>query len=228
MTTQRISLFDSAVTLAVTTAFFYAISTAYYDGYFGILHLDANVLDRNVQQSLYRGFVISLAPAIIGFLIYASGCALYSHILLPELNDWLRHSRWCKRQFLKLKHLCLGKRKDPEIERSQKKHTLTAFLYFGIFMMLILSLQYFENKGKEVAVADLKTIESSAVRTSDLVTVKIDDKPMQLLPLVCGARNCAGIDPKTKVIYYFPQNGHSYQFVEAGTNPIAFSADKAP
>jgi hypothetical protein len=30
------------------------------------------------------------------------------------------------------------------------------------------------------------------------------------------------------VIYYFPQNGHSYQFVETGTNPIAFSADKAP
>jgi len=87
--------------------------------------------------------------------------------------------------------------------------------------MLILSLQYFEGKGKEVALADLKTIESSAVQASDLVTVKIDDKLMQLLPWVCGARNCAGIDPNTKVIYYFPQNGHSYQFVETSTNQIA-------
>jgi len=201
--------------------FFYAISTAYYDGYFGPLHLDANVLDRNVQQSLYRGFVISLTPTLIGLLIYACGCAFYSHVLLPVLNDWLRHSRWCKRQFLKLKHLCLGREKDPEIERSQKKHTLTAFLYLGIFTILILSLQYFERKGKEVAVADLKTIESSAVQASDLVTVKIDEKLMQLLPLVCGARNCAGIDPKTKVIYYFPQNGHSYQFIGTSTNQMA-------
>lgn len=221
MPTHRSSLFDSAVTLAVTTAFFYAISTAYYDGYFGPLHLDANVLDRNVQQSLYRGFVISLTPTLIGLLIYACGCAFYSHVLLPVLNDWLRHSRWCKRQFLKLKHLCLGREKDPEIERSQKKHTLTAFLYLGIFTILILSLQYFERKGKEVAVADLKTIESSAVQASDLVTVKIDEKLMQLLPLVCGARNCAGIDPKTKVIYYFPQNGHSYQFIGTSTNQMA-------
>ncbi|MCF7966466.1 MAG: hypothetical protein K9L79_13120 [Methylobacter tundripaludum] len=63
MTTPRSSLLDSAVALAVITAFFYAISTAYYDGYFQPLQLDPNVLDRNVQQSLYRGFVISLEPA---------------------------------------------------------------------------------------------------------------------------------------------------------------------
>jgi len=111
--------------------------------------------------------------------------------------------------------------KTRKLSTAKKKHTLTAFLYLGIFTMLILSLQYFEGKGKEVALADLKTIESSAVQASDLVTVKIDDKLMQLLPLVCGARNCAGIDPKTKVIYYFPQNGHSYHFVGTSTNQIA-------
>jgi len=111
--------------------------------------------------------------------------------------------------------------KTRKLSTAKKKHTLTAFLYLGIFTMLILSLQYFEGKGKEVALADLKTIESSAVQASDLVTVKIDDKLMQLLPWVCGARNCAGIDPNTKVIYYFPQNGHSYQFVETSTNQIA-------
>lgn len=227
MTTQRSSLIDSAVALAVITAFFYAISTAYYDGYFQPLQLDPNVLDRNVQQSLYRGFVISLEPAIKVLFIYTIGCLLYSHFLLPRFNSWLRHSRWSKRQFLKLQHLYQGKRKDPKIERFQKKHTLTACLYFGVFLALIFSLMYFENKGKELAFADLKKIASDAIQPSELITVKIDDKPKQLLSLMCGARNCAGIDPNTKIIYYFPQNGHSYQFVDTQAKVISSSADQA-
>jgi hypothetical protein len=228
MTTQRSSLIDSAVALAVITAFFYAISTAYYDGYFQPLQLDPNVLDRNVQQSLYRGFVISLEPASKVLFIYTIGCILYSHFLLPRFNGWLRHSRWSKRQFLKLKHFYLGKRKDPKIEIFQKKHTLIACLYFGVFLTLIFSLMYFENKGKEVAFTDLKKIENDAIQPSDLITVKIDDKPKQLLSLMCGARNCAGIDPNTKIIYYFPQNGHSYQFIETYTKQIAPPEDKTP
>jgi hypothetical protein len=41
-----------------------------------------------------------------------------------------------------------------------------------------------------------------------------------------GARlDCAGIDLATKTIYYFPQNGHSYQY--AAPAPIAGPASAA-
>lgn len=119
MTKQTNSLIDSAVALAAITALLYSISTAYYGGYFGTLQLDDNILDRSLQQSLYHGFVISFIHMFTVLWGYAVIRLAYSQ-LLPELNDMLRHSRGKRRLFLKLKHLCLGKRKDSEIERYQK------------------------------------------------------------------------------------------------------------
>jgi amino acid transporter len=228
MTSPRNSLIDSAILLALIPALLYAISTAYYDGYYVPLHLDADILDRNVQQSLYRGFIISFMPAFYALFTYISLAFVFTHYLFPGFNDWLRHSQKRKRQFLKLKQVCLSKRKDSEIERRLKKHSHIVIFYFAILVVLLSALVYFESKGKKEAIAIFKKIENNAIQPSDLITVKIDDKPKQLLSLMCGARNCAGIDPNTKVIYYFPQNGHSYQFIETSTNQIVSSAGKAP
>jgi hypothetical protein len=228
MTTPRNSLIDSAILLALIPALLYAISTAYYNGYYVPLHLDADILDRNVQQSLYHGFIISFMPALYGLLAYIFLVFVFTHHLFPGFNDWLRHSQKRKRQFLKLKHVCLNKRKDSEIERRLKKHSYIVIFYCVIFVVLISALVYFESRGKKEAIAIFRKIENNAIQPSDLITVKIDDKLMRLISLMCGARNCAGIDPNTKVIYYFSQNGHSYQLVEASTNQIVSSAGKAP
>ena len=132
------------------------------------------------------------------------------------------------RIFLKGKHFLLGKQKDPAIERHQKKHSLTAVFYIGLFAALIYLLINCESKGKEAAEAILKRIESNAVQQSEIITVKIDDKAKQLLSLACGERNCAGIELSTKTVYYFPQNGHSFQLIDS--NPIQSppSATKKP
>jgi len=220
MTNQKKSLIDSGATLAAITGGLYSVSTAYYGGYFSTLQLDDNILDRNFHQSLYHGFVISFMPVFYVLFVYASARFLYSHMLLPEINDLLRHSLRRRRLFLKLKHKCLGKRKDSEIERYQKRHTFKAVLYAGIFTTLLFSLWYFESNGKKEGIVVLEKIESKAIQQSDLIMVKIEDKPMQLLPLICGARNCAGIEPNTKVVYYFPQNGHSYQLGVCRTYPF--------
>lgn len=228
MTNQRSSLIDSAATLTAITAFLYSVSSAYYEGYFIPLQLDNNMLDRNFQQSLYQGFVISFVPMFVVLLVYAVVCFLYSHMLLPSLNDWLRHTLGRRRIFIKFKHKCrLYKRKDSEIERCQKRHTYKAVLCFSVFTILLISLVHFESKGKKEAIAVLKKIGSNTIQQSDLVTVKIEDKPKKLFPLVCGARNCAGIEPNTKVVYYFLQNGHSYQLVVPNSSQIPASADKA-
>jgi hypothetical protein len=214
MDERKSSLFDSGAVLAAATGFLYCASAAYYGGYFRVFQLDADVLDRNFNQSLYNGFAISWVPAFLSLFYYAALRFLYAYLLLPALNDWLHHGILNKRRFLKLKHRAWGKRKDSKIVRSQKKHTLKFAFYIVVFLALILSLVHFESKGKEEATSARNKVESKTFLPSDIITVKIDDIQHQLFFLSCGARNCAGIDPDTKVIYYFPQNGHSYQLPE--------------
>lgn len=207
-------LFDSGAVLAAATGFLYCASAAYDGGYFGVFQLDADVLDRSFNQSLYNGFAISWGPAFLALFYYAAIRFLYAYLVLPALNNWLRHCLLNKRRFLKFKHRALGKRKDSKIVRSQKKHTLKIAFYIVVFFALILFLVYFESKGKKNATLVHSKIMTKSVLPSNMITVKIDDIQHRLFFLFCGARNCAGIDLDTRIIYYFPQNGHSYQLPE--------------
>lgn len=208
-------LLHSGTFLAVATAFLYCVDAAYYEGYLIPLQLDANVLDRNFHQVLFNGFLVFLAPAFSALSVYVVARPLYSHAFLPSLNDWLRRRRERRRRFLKLKHLCLGKRKDPLIERREKQRTVTLFAYLATVIAFILSLAYSLNQGKKAGLELVEKTNNKPLQSSDLIIVKIDDQQRKLLYITCGARNCAGIDPVTKTVYYFPQNGHSYQYSAA-------------
>lgn len=210
MDAKRNPLFDSGIALAAATAFLYCASAAYTGSYLDLLGLDGDVLDRNFQQILYHGFLISFAPALLALFFYAMARFLYSHSVLPGLNDELRKSWKLKRQYLRLKHWWRGKRKDSEIEQREKQHTVTFALLAAIFFAFILSLVYFESKGKEAATRVLSKIESKSIPVHEMITVSIDGQTLKLLYLMCGARNCAGIALETRVVHYFPQNGHSY------------------
>lgn len=228
MAGSRPSALDSAVMLAAATAFLYCVSTAHYGGYLGPLHLDADVLDRNFHQVLYNGFLIALAPVLYALLIYGAARFFYSHMLLPEANDWLRHSFSRRRSLLKLKRKWHGRRKASFHERQQKQHTMRALLCFAVALAFIVSMVYFESLGKKMALEILKRVDESPQQISGVITVKIDDQVRSLFYLGCGARNCAGADRSTKTIYYFPQNGHAYQHATAPSPVPGAKAHKAP
>ncbi|MBN9423448.1 MAG: hypothetical protein J0I91_13365 [Candidatus Accumulibacter sp.] len=210
MSDKQNSLLDSGAVLAAATAFLYCVSTAKYGGYLSKLQLDADVLDRNFQQVLYQGFVDSFPQIFLALFLYAIVRFLYSHAFLPSLESWLKKSRKQKRQYLKLKRSLFGKQKDSQIVRQAKRHTITFALLAIVFLAFVLSLVYFESKGHSAAVAILEKLDEKPVQDQDLITVQIDSKTRKLLYLTCGARNCAGVDPSTKSVHYFPQNGHSY------------------
>jgi hypothetical protein len=209
MSDSKNPFLNSAVLLTAATGFLYSVSTAFYGGYLEPLRLDSGVLDRNFQQTLYYGFIISFVPIFLGLLIYGSTRYLYSHMILPDLITWLKHSWASKRRFIKLKSRFLGKRKDSLYVREQKRHTITTLLYLALFVGFLYSLAYFENKGKKAGFAVITKLDNEVPNT-DLLIVKIDGQIYKLLELTCGARNCAGIEPTTRVVYYFPQNGHSF------------------
>lgn len=210
MSTKRDPLLDSGLALAAVTAFLYCASAAHTGGFNSRLGLDGDVLDRNFQQILYDGFLISFGPVLLALVVYTVLRFFYSDAVLPGINDALRKNWRRKRFVLKLKHRWYGKRKDSELELREKKHTRVAAAITGVAFILILSLVYFESKGTEAASQVRTKLEHKSFLQHEVVTVTVNGEVRKLLYLSCGARNCAGVDPETRIVQYFPQNGHSY------------------
>lgn len=210
MNSQRKFLTDSAIALTATTAFLYCVSTAHYHGYLNAFHLDADILDRNFHQTLYNGFVVSIPPAFLVLFLYTFAHFIYSHLIISEIRGVLRQSRKARKWIVGIKRFWGDPHKVSEFEKSQRLRTVSIAHYLFSFIALIASLVYFESEGKNAASSILTEVENNNIPTSSLIVVRINGKPLHLLSLVCGARNCAAIEPRSKMIYYFPQNGHAY------------------
>lgn len=213
MSDSKNPLRDSAFLLAGATAFLYCVSTAYANGYLSTLRLDSDVLDRNFHQVLYNGFLVCLQPILVGLSAYACLRLLYSHLILPEIINWLCKAIRNKRRYIKIKRKWSGGRKERAAERVAKQKTISLLRCLGLAISFLLSLVYFEMQGKKAALDILKQINGKQISESGLIKVVIDNKTRTLVYLGCGARNCAGMELISKTVYYFPQNGHSYRFI---------------
>jgi hypothetical protein len=80
----------------------------------------------------------------------------------------------------------------------------------GLALVFIFSLVYFESQGRKAASQIQTKLEHKSFLQSEIITVTVNGDTRKLLYLSCGARNCAGVDPETHIVQYFPQNGHSY------------------
>jgi hypothetical protein len=221
-------LLNSAVFLAGITAFLYCAGTAYFQGYLYSLRLDAAVLDRNFHQVLYQGFVVSFGPVLLLLLFYFVWVLLYTGVV-QSLTNWLRKTPANKRRYVKARRRWIRKRKSTIAERLQQQHVLGALLYPALGILFLLTLVYFEAQGRKLASSILKQIESQTpAESSSIIHVKVDEQRKGLLYLGCGARNCAGIDLSSKTIYYFPQNGHSYQYAAPIATAPPSSSSRAP
>jgi hypothetical protein len=199
-------LTDSAIVLAVTTAFLYAASMARYTGYLTEMKLDADVLSRDFHQILYEGFIA--VWSLIFLLIFVVALALVIH----------RH---------------LASKKRIRLESNTQLDRDVGRLLMGLVAasLLIVVLYGFHVNGNRLAYAVQKQLDVCAKKLPcpGLINVYLDGNKETLLFLACGARNCAGIDPLTNVAYYFPQNGHSFVYREkALTSAPAPAAASSP
>lgn len=225
MTTLNKLKIDSAIALAAITAFLYCASTAYYGGYLAVLKLDVDVLDRNLQQTLYHGFITFISYKTIAYLLLLAPVVGFFYYFLPQtFNEWIIKNPEVRRKFLRVRYRLVGGGEEEENDRRRKQRSVaTAVASYG-FIALIFLLAGFEQKGKEKAHALLQRLDDNVINTTEIITVKIGDKPIQLMYLTCGERNCAGIEPNTRFVYYFPQNGHSFMLAEGVTRlPAQFS-----
>jgi len=211
---RHISL-DSTIVLASLTALLYTWSTASYRGYLGVMKLNSDMMERSFHQVIYSGLLVSFLPILVILLLGAFTLYLYSHALLPIYIDWVRKSIKSKRKIIRFRRFWLGKRNTPPIELKAKA-TFTKVAIFTFFSFIyISSLAYFENKGKVKANTILKyhikNEEKKHKNTSAKINTIIDNKVKTLWFLSCGVNNCAGIEEKSNLIYYFPtSSGYSF------------------
>jgi hypothetical protein len=212
MNENRNSLPDSGLILAIITAFLYCASTAHTGGFNREFGLNGDILDRNFQQILYDGFFVSFEYIIYPLILYTAFMMLYSYIIFPYINNILRENKQRKRQFISIKHFLRGKRKYPNTEYQEKIRTKKAIIFTTIVIVFIKLLVHSQSMGEKEASQVIEQLKNRSFSQEDIITVPINGVPKRLLYLSCGARNCAGIDPDTLVIQYFPQNSYSYPF----------------
>lgn len=206
---------DSAIALATTTAIFYAAGTARIGGFLLELKLDSNVLDRDFHSVLYSGFLATLGPAFSVLFLYAALRFAFAHALLPLWTDSLKGSIRNKRRALRVKRFFYGRRRDTKIEKQQKQHALSALVASALLMGLLLTLVYIEDKGRQEARKLIEEVKSHVADNARYVLIEVGGTKVRLIHLVCGSRNCAGLDPMTGLITYFPQSVYSYQLLDA-------------
>jgi hypothetical protein len=206
---------DSAIFLAASTALLYTWSTASYHGFFQVLRLDSDMMERSFHQVIYDGLIIAFFPtfavlACSAFLLY-----LYAHLLLPEYVDWVRKSVKSKRKIIKIRRFWRGKRNAAPVELRSKAFfsrvtvlTISVFLYIG-------TLAHFEHEGREKANEVIGAHLAGKSMPTEMIEVGINGNPKTLRFLGCGARNCAGIEAGTNFIYYFSSSsGYSFLYQE--------------
>ncbi|MFU2511227.1 hypothetical protein [Pseudoalteromonas sp. ASV78] len=204
-------ILDSAAILAFITAFLYCVSTAYTYGYFGVLFLDSDLLERNFHQIMYHGLLQSF-PILLTILFFcAISVTIHSAFTTGLINYVIKNEN--KEKFVsKLVQKLKPKNKHLTVlEQTHSKRVKKIWIVFSLFFIFTLLMAYIESKGVDSAKNMKNSIKEGKYRAVKL-SVKQGDKPFALL--YCGARNCAAIDPENKEIKYFPQKEHTHFFYD--------------
>jgi hypothetical protein len=213
MSKTNIPTLSSAAFLAAATAFLYCASTAYMGGYLGTLRLDSDVLDRNFHQVLYSGFLTSFETLLWALIVCASASYVWAYMLFPLFTNYLKKGVAQRRKAVRIKRFFYwNNRPDTKRERIWKNRTRWALALALLPLALILLLAYYEQRGRSAANELLLRVSRGQPAASEIVRVKIDDQVRTLVHLACGARNCAGLEMQSEMVYYYPQTGHAYHY----------------
>jgi hypothetical protein len=101
------------------------------------------------------------------------------------------------------------RKKTPDALQADAHIIISAGASLALIVLLF-SLHFFYLKGVSEAKDILGKIDQGSFELHDLVSATLNGKEEVLYLLTCGARNCAGMNPTTREIYYLQQNGLSY------------------
>lgn len=199
-------IIDSAIVLALMTAFLYCASTAYTYGYFGVFFLDSDLLERNFHQIIYYGMLKSIW-FLLTIVFFLALFVTINSVCTTEISRYMNKKENKEKKLSKFINKLKSKNKLlTDLEQTHFKRTKKSWAVFFSFLTFILVMAYIESKGIDAAKNMKITIKEGKYRAVKL-GIKQDSKPFALL--YCGARNCAALNPRNDEIKYFPQKEHT-------------------
>lgn len=202
-------IFDVTLLLAVTPAALYTVGTAYRNGYLSALKLNEHILSQDFHQTIYQGFVRVFGLGIWSLLLASAIAIILTHILIPMAIDELfpmaidKLSKSGRLNNFVKKYVSQGDQQSL-IETKARVYARKVFIATGATFLTLLLLAYFEGSGKNAAEEHISQILSNTYDNSLNITVQSNNETLNLIHIACGARNCAGYDPKDGNIVYYP------------------------
>lgn len=189
------------VTLA--TVSLYTWSVAHFNAFITVFGLDYAVLERSFYQTLYYGFLHSFGNLLI-FVVYMVVLFFLVYVvtsILPEVINLLN------------KKVVGDSKPESSPARLAKRMMLSGGACVCVLVLFVVSLSYMEKDGEKLGFEKLASFTSTDVTKVPIINVKIDGENKELFFIVCGSVNCAGMEGKSDLIYYFPLvSGFSYKF----------------
>ncbi|MEJ6521092.1 hypothetical protein PQI64_15150 [Shewanella bicestrii] len=213
---------NSAIIITLVTAYFYCCSSFYVSGYFNVLELDSDVLERTFHSIVFEGFELNLEYFILipYFLFIAFFLKAMLVISLKRFIKKIENARKViKIKCKALKLLGLSRRRWNHYERP---HVVIVYQLLGLFIactVLLFVFGLFEQDGKRTAYI-IKNKINDVVKSKADGVVKLENlHPFRMVSslksesvnelyfLYCGSRMCAGFDVDNFETVYFPQSG---------------------
>jgi hypothetical protein len=205
-------LIDSGIIIALITASLYCIGTAEYNGFVSQLFLDPSIIDRDLHQTLYSGFLEAFPLIIYTLMGYAAARFIYAHVILDAILTWISSSRQKMVKLAKIKRFWRGKKRDHPALRLAKEKSNGSIFLAGSAIAFIFILAHFERNGVESGKKLVTLLNSGKEEPSyPMISVSLEGKDMSLRKITCGARNCAGFSKEAQRIFYFPQGTFSHE-----------------
>ncbi|MBW3529182.1 hypothetical protein KO533_21815 [Shewanella sp. NKUCC05_KAH] len=214
---------NSAIFITLTTAFFYCCSSFYVNGYFRVLGLDSDVLERNFHSIVFDGFTLSLNKSVTIFYLLVVTFWLRA-IFISEVSRITKNDS-------NLKKCIRFKRKIYKRLNFKGKYSswpswpylapaFRALMFFVSFVVIVLGLKSFQADGMNNAMYIKNHIVEEFSEKQKPITSATKEHPFNMVTslkaelnqplylLYCGSRMCAGFDLESEEVVYFPQTGY--------------------
>jgi len=214
---------NSAVFITLITALFYSCSSLYIHGYFYVLGLDSDVLERNFHSIVFHGFTLSLNKSVFIFYILVLIFWLRA-IFASEMSKLLKIRKSAKKLITYKKRLFkffnLNSKTSSWPALPYLIPAVRILMFFVLFVFVVVTLNSFKSDGQahanyvkshivdEIAEKPKSMVTADRVHPFKMVTSLKSDLNRPLHLLYCGSHMCAGFDVESEEVVYFPQSGY--------------------
>ncbi len=189
-------LSESAIILAILTAFLYCIGTAHFYGFLNALNTDPYIIDRSFDQVIYYGALILLnnfLKYVVDFIVifilwYLAYVSSYFRV------DWTIKG---KKRLIRLRKIC---RRLALPRVASLKNSIAVAVSF---IAIVFILSAFQNIGKTAAHDLVDQIRNKKYNDLRKITVNLNSSNIELFRVACGSSRCLGIDAKNLQVDVF-------------------------